>query len=127
MKIKYFPLLFAATFLFGQNFFESSPEESTGPYDGLQKESIFHHEESAHAFSTYDALDEYAYSDPDIGLDSGGNPGDPVPIDENWWILFLIGTSIGITSLIKCKRKNLNIFLNKIFIQKSWKSIQINS
>lgn len=40
--------------------------------------------------------DSPVYDEPDQGLDSSGNPGDPVPIDGWTYILPIIGIGLGV-------------------------------
>ncbi|HLV23652.1 MAG TPA: hypothetical protein VKY36_02585 [Moheibacter sp.] len=50
-----------------------------------------------------DAYDNPNYVDPDMGLDSAGGPGNPVPIDN--WIFFLPLAGIAIGAFYLSRRK----------------------
>lgn len=98
-------LLLIGHFLWGQNFFEAENYDEY-PISGSQQQSVFYEEESGASFfnswnQNQDAYQDY-YDEPDMGLDSGGNPGDPsVPVDGGAGLLIIVGLLTGIVFLYR--------------------------
>ena len=90
--------LLLGPFLWGQNFFEAENDDQY-PSSGFQQPSVFYEEESESSFFNnwnpdVEDYEEY-YDEPDMGVDSGGNPGEPVPIDQATAVLLIAGLVLG--------------------------------
>lgn len=48
-----------------------------------------------------EAYEEEYYDEPDMGVDSGGNPGNPVPIDQSMAVLLIAALILGYWHLRK--------------------------
>lgn len=91
--------LLIGPFLWGQNFFESENYDEY-PSSGFQQPSVFFEEESESSFfqnwnQNMEAYEEEYYDEPDMGVDSGGNPGEPVPIDQSMAVLLIAALVLG--------------------------------
>ncbi len=83
-------VFFIGSVTFGQNFFEHEDSES---------------EESTTQNSAFQTQTQY--DEPDQGVDSIGNPGDEVPIDQWLLILPLAGVALSFYFLKKKKSKTV--------------------
>ena len=84
MRKIFWVLIWVGSFGFGQNFFETAPQE----YEEENPQTSF--------FQTHTEYDQ-----PDQGLDEIGNPGNPVPVDQEKYILSLIGICLGAVFILK--------------------------
>jgi hypothetical protein len=87
-KIVFLTLLLFSTYSYSQ-FFEQPSEEQ---------------EQTNQSFEPY-SNDEY--TDPDQGVDMGGNPGEPIPINDWLFLLPLAALAIGSHRLLRNKKERI--------------------